>query len=203
LAESTVGTGQNVITGHFGLASGVKGKETFLPLWALMLAAVWLDILFVPLLIAGVETIEDAPGTTGGYGNSIIHADYTHSLLGALLISALTGWLVLRWWGRRGAVVIGAVVFSHWVLDLLVHRADLPLLPGNVGDVRVGMGLWRVPWAAIAVELLILLVGVGLYWRAAKAAEQTTHRDGHRADLNAGLILLFGLVVLTLDVATS
>ena len=110
--------GEVVVTGHFGLAAGVKAREQFVPLWALMLATIWLDVLFIPLLAADVETIDDAPGTDGGYGNVVIHADYTHSLVGAAVIALVTGWLVTRWWGSRGGVVIGAVVFSHWVLDL-------------------------------------------------------------------------------------
>ena len=85
-----------MVTGHFGFAAGVKGKETFVPLWALMLASVWLDVLFIPLFAVGAETIDDAPGTSGGYGDVIIHADYTHSLVGAILISLVTGWIATR-----------------------------------------------------------------------------------------------------------
>ena len=57
-----------------------------------MLATVWLDIVFAPLLAAGVETIENVPGTSGGYGKAIIHADWTHSLVGALVLAALFAW---------------------------------------------------------------------------------------------------------------
>ena len=64
-----------MIAGHFGFAAGVKDVEPRAPLWALMLATVWLDVLFVPLLLAGIEVIEPVPGTTGGYGNGIIHAE--------------------------------------------------------------------------------------------------------------------------------
>jgi hypothetical protein len=59
-----------------------KAAERFVPLWALMLATAWLDVLFIPLFAAGVETIDDAPGTGGGYGDVIIHADWTPSLVG-------------------------------------------------------------------------------------------------------------------------
>jgi hypothetical protein len=90
-----------MIAGHFGLAAAVKGREPQVPLWSLMLATVWLDIVFVPLLILGVETIAVAEGEAAGYGHAIIHADYTHSLLGALLLSALFGWMSARHWGRR------------------------------------------------------------------------------------------------------
>jgi membrane-bound metal-dependent hydrolase YbcI (DUF457 family) len=192
-----------VVTGHFGFAAGVKSQERFVPLWALMLASVWLDILFIPLLAVGAESIDDVPGTDGGYGDVIIHADYTHSLVGAILISLVTGWIATRWWGRRGGIVIGAVVFSHWVLDLIVHRADMPLLPGNLGAVRVGFGLWKVEWASIATEAAIMLVGAYLYWRAAQSVERNAGVANGRANLVFGLLVLFGAVVLTLDVAVA
>jgi hypothetical protein len=192
-----------VVTGHFGLAAGVKAKETFVPLWALMLATMWLDVLFIPLFAAGIETIDDAPGTNGGYGDVIIHADYTHSLVGAALIALVTGWIATRWWGKRGGVVIGAVVFSHWVLDLVVHRHDMPILPGDIGDIRVGFGLWKVEWASIMTEAAILLVGAYLYWRAAQAAEREAGRPPKRANLVSALIVLFGATVLALDVLTG
>jgi hypothetical protein len=185
-----------VITGHFGLAAAVKSGEKAVPLWALMLATVWLDILFVPLFLAGIETIDDVPGTDGGYGDGIIHADYTHSLVGALLIAAVTGWLCALWWkNRRAGVVIGAVVFSHWLLDLLVHRADLPILPGNLGDLpRLGLGLWQYHALAAVIEAALLLAGAALYWRAAR-------KVGGRATLLTVLIVAAGGLTLALDLA--
>jgi hypothetical protein len=64
-----------MVAGHFGFAAGVKAKERQVPLWMLMLATVWLDVVFAPLLILGIERLEPVPGTKGGYGNSIIHTD--------------------------------------------------------------------------------------------------------------------------------
>jgi len=72
-----------MIAGHFGFAAGVKAAEQQTPLWALMLGTVWLDIVFVPLFMIGIETIEPAVGMHSGYGANIIHTDYTHSLVGA------------------------------------------------------------------------------------------------------------------------
>ncbi|GAA2350589.1 permease [Dactylosporangium salmoneum] len=187
-----------MITGHFGLAAAVKSFERPVPLWGLMLGTVWLDVVFVPLYISGVEHIDPLPGTDGGYGDGIIYADYTHSLVGALVIAALTGLLMSRWWGRRGGVVVGAVVFSHWLLDLLVHHADLPLLPGNLGDLpRMGFGLWRYHWLTAAIEALLVLVGSALYWRAARR----TGGSPGRVNLVTGLMVAFGAVTLALDVA--
>jgi hypothetical protein len=88
-------------------------------------------IIFAPLLATGVETIENVPGTSGGYGNSIIHTDWTHALVGALVLAALFGLVAARPWGRRAGVVLAEVVFSHWLLDLVVHRADMPILPAT------------------------------------------------------------------------
>jgi hypothetical protein len=85
-----------VITGHFGIAAGAKAVDVHAPLWCLMLATVWLDVVFVPLLLLNVETIETPPG--GGYGESIIHADYTHSLLGAIILAAILGAFAWRHW---------------------------------------------------------------------------------------------------------
>lgn len=187
-----------MITGHFGLAAGVRSADPAVPLWALMVATVWLDVIFLPLYLAGVERIDLVPGTGGGYGDGIIHADYTHSLLGALLIAAVTGLLCARRWGRRGGAVLGAVVFSHWLLDLIVHRADLPLLPANLGGLpRLGFGLWRYHAASAAVEALLVLAGALLYWRAARR----TGGPAGRVNLITGLIVGSGAVTLALDLA--
>ena len=101
-----------MLAGHFGLAAAVKSQERQVPLWALMLATAWLDVIFVPLYLAGIETIQLVPGTAGGYGNAIIHADYTHSLVGALALAGLFGVVAATAWGRRTGVALGAVVFS-------------------------------------------------------------------------------------------
>jgi hypothetical protein len=189
-----------MIAGHFGFAAAVKARETATPLWALMLACVWLDVIFVPLFLSGVETIEKVPGA-GPYGGGVIHADYTHSLVGALALSLVLA-LPAAWaWGTRSGVVVGLVAFSHWVLDLVVHRSDLPLLPGGAGDLpKLGFGLWRWPAASASVELALVAAGAFLYWRAARAATGEAGRGGWRANLAALMILVFGCLVLALDV---
>jgi hypothetical protein len=196
------GQGANrLIAGHFGFAAIVKSREPRVPLWSLMLATVWLDIVFVPLFLLGIETLRPAPGLQGGYGQYIIYADYTHSLLGALALSAAFG-LMFSWlWGRRCAVVLGFVSFSHWLLDLLVHRGDMPILPGNSGNLpRLGFGLWQFRTGSIVAELLLLTAGALCYWRAARAVTAAAHRGRTRAAITAMLIFLCGVVVLTLDV---
>jgi hypothetical protein len=66
-----------------------------------------------------------------------------------------------RLWGKRGGRIVAGLVFSHWVLDLLVHRADLPIMPGNLGGLPyLGFGIWEHP--SISIDLESLLIGVGL-----------------------------------------
>jgi hypothetical protein len=190
-----------MIAGHFGFAALIKARERQVPLWALMLATVWLDVVFVPLYIAGIESIETVPGTQGGYGAGIIHADYTHSLLGALLLAGVFGFIAGIPWGRRCGVVLGAVVFSHWLLDLIVHRDDMPILPRNVGNLpQLGFGLWRFPTAAITTELALVVAGVFFYWQAARTAVHAAGGAGRlRADIAASLVLISGCAILFLD----
>jgi len=188
---------QKMITGHFGLAAGAKSVDTRAPLWSLMLATVWLDVLFIPLLLLNIETIDTLPG--GGYSNRVIHADYTHSLLGALVLCVAFGAAAWWRWDRRLGLLLGGVAFSHWVLDLIVHRGDMPILPGNAGDLPLlGFGLWRVPIVAIPLEAALLLLGVFLYWRAAKSVGS---RPGSRVTpvLVAAALLASGGIVLLLD----
>jgi hypothetical protein len=190
-----------LIAGHFGFAAGVKAAERPVPLWSLMLATAWLDVVFVPLYLGGIETIEVAPDAAGSYGGGIIHANYTHSLIGAAVLSIVYG-AAFGWrWGRRTGIVLGLVAFSHWILDLIVHRPDLPILPGGGGGLPdFGFGLWRNPMASAGLELAIVVVGAVLYWRAAlqvTAAAGGAKRG--RANLAGAMVLIFGLAVLFFD----
>jgi hypothetical protein len=191
-----------MIAGHFGLAAAVKAREQRAPLWALMLATAWLDVVFVPLFLTGVETIEPAPGGAAtGYGASVIHADYTHSLVGAVLLSVLFGAAGALRWGKHIGAVLGTVAFSHWVLDLIVHRADMPLLPGDVAALpKLGLGLWRYPLASMLLELAIVVIGSALYFGAAShVAKSTGGSRIARANFSAIVVLASGLLILFLD----
>ena len=172
-----------MFAGHFGLAAGIKALDSRLvskrdahgdapsvaprrdvPLWALMLSTQLLDVVFALLLIPGVESF----GGSAGYGEGWIHAYYSHSLVGALLIAAAAGALAWKPWGRVGALIVAATVFSHWLLDLLVHRPDLPILPGNMGNLpMLGFGLWNAPAVSIALEALLVVGGAYFYFASA------------------------------------
>ncbi|MFD1544703.1 permease [Nonomuraea guangzhouensis] len=180
--------------GHFGLAAAVKAAQPRVPLWSLMLATQFLDVVFVVLYLAGgIESFQAvAPGT---YGEALINAQYTHSLLGSLLLSALYGGFGAWRWGRRAGTVLGLMVFSHWVLDLLVHRADLPLLPGNAGDLPLlGLGLWQTPWATAVIEAVLLVAGAIFYFRSVRQRASITWRAIVSGGVMA-LLLVLGLAV--------
>ncbi|HEX2915760.1 MAG TPA: permease [Chloroflexia bacterium] len=189
-----------MFAGHFGLAAAVKAREPQLPLWSLMLSTQLLDVLFVPLVLTGVETIE--PSQKVGYGEAIIHANYTHSLVGALLIALVAGLVSSRFWGRRGGIVIGAVVFSHWLLDLLVHHADLPILPGNAGNLPLlGFGLWSLPLLTMVIELGMVIVGGIMYFRSAR--ERVGDKGSQlmsRANLAGTVVTVLMVLALVSDV---
>ena len=170
-----------MIAGHYGLAVGVKRIAPRLPLWALLVATFFLDIIFVFFAAGGLERIIPVnPADPNAYGGSLIEAQYTHSLLGAMLLSAIAGLAAGRFWGRRGGYVVAGVVFSHWILDLIVHRPDLPILPGNMGSLPLlGFGLWQFPLISAIVELALIVAGVWLYYRSAVQAA-TADRDQQR-----------------------
>ena len=175
-----------MIAGHFALAAAVRAKEKSAPLWALMLATQWLDVVFVPLFALGIEGMQRAPGAPAGYGEGLFHIPWTHSLLGACVLALVFAALAAARWGRRAGAVLGGVVVSHWVLDLIVHRPDLPIVPW--GGPAVGFGLWQVRGAAVAVELALVLAGSTLYWRT--VPRTPLGRAAFLSVLGSGLVTL-------------
>ncbi|OUZ10302.1 hypothetical protein BHE97_08105 [Aeromicrobium sp. PE09-221] len=142
-----------MLVGHFAAGFAGKAVDSRAPLWSYLSASQTLDLAWAPLIIAGVEVARvdaDLPG-------SPIHLDYmpfTHSLPAAVLWTALVIGLArlfkLPW---RPSIVLGAVVFSHWILDLIVHRPDLDLW---FGGPRVGLGMWDIPVPAATLEIGLL-----------------------------------------------
>ena len=185
-----------MITGHFGLAAGVKKIAPRLPLWSLLLATFWLDIIFIIFSMFGLESFAPMNPAQPMYGEVIINARYTHSLVGAVLISLLTGWIASLRWKNESGLVIGAVVFSHWILDLLVHRPDLPILPANFGNLPLlGFGLWDYPVISGAIELALALGGAYFYYRSTMKLKGDQRRRALTASLVTGALLLTLFIV--------
>jgi membrane-bound metal-dependent hydrolase YbcI (DUF457 family) len=170
-----------MFAGHFGVAAAARAVDDRTPLWALVGASQALDIAFVPLAAAGVESIDEVDGASG-YGAALITAEWTHSLVGAAALAFVLGLLARRRWGRRSGLVVGALVASHRLLDLVVHRPDLPLLPGNAASLPLlGLGLWRIPAAAAVVEAALVVVGVAVYVRTIRPGPEAAADDRRRA----------------------
>jgi membrane-bound metal-dependent hydrolase YbcI (DUF457 family) len=128
-------------------------------------------------------------------------ADYTHSLVGAVALSVAFGIARGFRWKLRSGIVLGLVSFSHWLLDLVVHRADMPLLPGEIGHFsKFGFGLWRVPQTTVGIEALLVVAAAWLYWRAARSVSEAAGRGLARAIIASLLIAIGGIGVLVVDV---
>jgi hypothetical protein len=158
--------------GHFAVGFAAKRSAPAVSLGLLFLAAQFLDLLWPTLLFAGVEQVVIAPGDTALTPLAFTHYPVSHSLLAVLGWGALFA-LAHRMLGgtARAALVLGALVVSHWLLDALVHRPDLPLTPW--GAARVGLGLWNAPLAAIALESALFVGGLWLYARRTEAEDAT------------------------------
>lgn len=155
--------------GHAAVALAAKPLLPRVNL-ALPLAAVfWVDLVWPVLLLTGVERVKIDPGNTAFTPLDFVHYPWTHSLAAVIGWSVLFGLACLKW-GKREALILGLLVFSHWVLDALSHRPDLPLWPGS--ETMIGLGLWNsVPWTMI-VEGAMFAAGAWIYARAAPARDR-------------------------------
>jgi len=155
-----------VFVGHYGVSFAAKAWKRTVPLWVLFLAVQLVDILWSIFVILGIEKVRIVPGITATNPLDLYYMPYTHSLVAAVVWSVLAA-VAYRLWSRAGgrlaAAIIGGAVLSHWILDLLVHRPDLPLYDDAH---KVGLGLWNYPALAFALEIALLFGGIALYLRA-------------------------------------
>jgi len=152
--------------GHYGPALAAKAPVKTIPLWILFIAVQWLDVCWSVLVLRGVEKVRIVPGFTQGSPLDLYYMPYTHGLIGSLILSFVFGVIVLLFVRERRVAVVAIVagaVFSHWLLDLVVHVPDLPLFDNSA---KVGFGLWRWLWISLPLELITLLVGAMVYARA-------------------------------------
>ena len=163
--------------GHYGPALAAKPLEKRLPLWLLFLAVQWLDVGWSVLVMLGVEKLRIVKGFTQGSALDLYYMPFTHGLLGALALSLSLGAIAALFYReRRTAIVlvVGGAVFSHWLLDLVVHVPDLPLLDNSF---KVGFGLWRYLWISFPLEISLLIAGAFVYARAVPS--QTRFGDAY------------------------
>ena len=171
--------------GHWAPALAIAARPKAPALGLLFIAAQLVDWAFFGLLIAGVEHMRVTPGISAMNPMDLYHMPYTHSLLGSLLFGG--GVTVVIWTltkDKTAALLTGAVVVSHWFLDLLVHVPDLTLAGSPP---KLGVGLWNYPMLEIPLELAITFGALWLYVRAKRPAPL-------RVAVLAGVLLLFQAV---------
>src|ERR1051325_1285926 len=153
--------------GHHAVALASQRIAPRAQLGWLVVAATFLVLLWPICLLLGIEHAKVRPNAGSPFLNlDFVSYPWTHSAVMALGWSVLLGlvyWLITRY--KRGAIVIGIGVFSHWVLDWASHIPDMPLWPGGP---KYGLGLWKWPAATIEIETALLLLGVAIYMRATR-----------------------------------
>ena len=153
-----------MFVGHYGVSFAAKRVEPAIPLWVLFIAVQLLDVLWAPFVLLGIEKVRIVPGITASNPLDLYYMPYTHSLLAAIgwSVVAFLVYRAVRPVPPRAATIVGLAVFSHWVLDFLVHRPDLPLYDNTA---KVGLGLWNLPALALGLEALLLFGAMWLYLR--------------------------------------
>jgi hypothetical protein len=156
--------------GHFGLALAAKKVAPKPSLGTLVLAAQLVDGVWPIMLLLGWEKVEIQPGITAVTPLLFVSYPYTHSLVAGAIWAALLGggyYLLRR--DRVGSGWIAALVLSHWVLDFVSHRPDLPVLPEGP---KVGLGLWYSLPATLVVEFALFGIGTWLYASATRSRDR-------------------------------
>lgn len=160
-----------MLIGHYAVALAAKKTVPRVSLGTLFLSAQLVDLIWPLFVLIGLENVRIDPGNTAVTPLDFYNYPYTHSLLGAVLWSCAMG---LLYYGLRREVktasIVGAVVFSHWILDLITHRPDLPL--GFGGNTYVGLGLWNSLAGTLVVEIGIFVAGIILYIRSTTAKDR-------------------------------
>ena len=175
-----------MFVGHYGISFAAQRLNRQLPLWVLFIAVQLLDVFWAPFVLLGIERVRIVPGITMSNPLDLYYMPYTHSLIAAMLWSA-AGYGAYRFWrgpAAGAATLVGLAVFSHWVLDFLVHRPDLPLYDDTA---KVGLGLWNRPALAFGLEAALLFGGMWLFWRG---------RGGSKTAM-----VIFGIVMLAVQAA--
>jgi FtsH-binding integral membrane protein len=158
--------------GHYGAGLSFKKAAPPISLGLFFIAVQFLDLLWPTFLLLHIEHVQITTDKSQPIPLVFTDYPYSHSLLMALLWSAL--FLVVYWLATknlRQAVILGLAVFSHWLLDLIVHLPDLPLYPGS--SVKLGLELWRFPVVTAVIEGLIFFFGLFLYFKSTKAKNKT------------------------------
>lgn len=168
--------------GHFGAGFAGKKFSNSASLGTYFMAVQWVDLIWPILLLLGIEKVEIDPGVSAVTPLDFTYYPFTHSLVGIVIWGILFGvayFLIKK--NYKTAAILGLMVVSHWIFDLLVHIPDLPILSGK--GFKAGLGLWNSLTATLILEGLIFTLGAFFYYKTTKAKNKT------------GKYLLIGLIV--------
>lgn len=155
--------------GHLALGLAAKRATPHVSLAVLLVASQLADVLWPAFVATGLERVRIDPGNTAFTSLDFVSYPYSHSLL-LLLVWGVAFGVVCRFMigGRAVIPVIAALVVSHWVLDFVTHRPDMPLYPGSL---KLGLGLWNSIPTTMIVELMMYGGGLWIYMRTTRARD--------------------------------
>ena len=178
--------------GHFGAGLAAKKLDPAPSLGTLFMASQFIDLIWPVFLLTGLERVAVDPGNTAFTPLNFISYPFTHSFLGVLIWGVLFGlvyYAIRKNW--KTAILLGGLVLSHWILDFITHRPDLPVFPWS--DLKVGLGLWNSVALSLIVESLIFIGGAYLYLKA-------TQKTNRRGSIGLWALLIFLAVVYLMNV---
>jgi len=156
--------------GHYGPAVYDVLRSGKVKLWHAFLAVQAMDIVFCILALFGIEGAASLVD-----GNLVFDIPWSHSLMSAVIIASITASIFHVLTGRgsmKGYWIIWLLAFSHWPLDWLVHRPDLPLYPG--ADWMMGLSLWNFAWPTYILEVVMLGTAIALWLAKTSGPRWTT-----------------------------
>jgi len=157
--------------GHFALGFALKRAAPRANLGWLIASVSFLDLVWPIFVLTDIERVEVDQGNTVFTPLDFVFYPYSHSLAAALIWSVIFAavYLVFSKY-KTGSVVMAVGVLSHWILDAIVHRPDLPLYPGS--ETKMGFGVWDSFPATLVIEIAMFGLGVWLYSASTKAADR-------------------------------
>ena len=157
--------------GHFAVALAAKKATPKTSLGTLVLAAQFADMLWPLLLLLGIEQVRIVPGLLPVSPFDFTSYPYSHSLVAQIGWGALLGFIYFM--VRRNvssALLVGLLVPSHWLLDFIAHRPDMPIYPGGA---KYGLGMWNSLLLTIVVEYVLFVAGAAVYLSVTRAKDRT------------------------------
>jgi len=153
-----------MFVGHYSVAFAIKSDENRIPLWVLFVAVQFLDYIWATLVLLGIEKLRVIKGFTAGSMLDSYYHPYSHSLVAALIWSALAALVYKKFWQAKAsnsaALLVALAVFSHWILDFIAHPRDLAIYDNKW---KVGLGLWNYRGLEFGLEVALLVGGIALY----------------------------------------